>query len=436
MVDFEQETSKIENWQKEQGWTVNDPFTHVTNPELFVGFDELLKKLYHFAALGKNYAVVYGQYGYGKTALLKKIAHEYAKKYNVVFFEDAPEVGYISKKIKNLCPGKLMRRMGFGKIDDFDYPFFNKKIRKRTVLIFDESHSIDDKVFSYVRNLSEGGTVFSVVFAGKPELVTGEKRMPQYLLDRLELSEGLRPLEEKEAEELVKKRVELLANSKNYLFTDGAIRKIIRKSRFIPREILESCSKMIEIAIRDNIHAVDEAKVDAFYRYSFKEAAIPEYKKEAAISPEESISELPMVPEEFVQIRKPELRFEVVPDEKISTYERIVEGAAPKFDKEKVASFSMSRDEFLAELSPLQKRIVVYLFRNEPKTSPEIAEGIQDKYDTIRHMLKRLQGKYNEPESKRRIISLYPIIEEKENPQGRGYIYALNAQVRKIMSVD
>ena len=130
-VDFEQESARIEAWQKEQGWNIRDPFVHVTNPSLFVGFDDILKKLYRFAALGKNYAVIYGQYGYGKTAVIKKIAHEFQKKYNIVLFEDVPDREYISKRLKSLCGGKLLRRLTFRDIDTFDYVTFNRLIKKK-----------------------------------------------------------------------------------------------------------------------------------------------------------------------------------------------------------------------------------------------------------------------------------------------------------------
>ena len=121
MVDFIQEKDKIDNWQSTQGWKIEDPFTHLTDAELFVGSDELLKKFYHFAVLGKNYAVVYGQYGYGKTALLKKLATEYSKQYNVVMFEDVADREYVAEKIQRLCSGKLLRKITFKKIDSHDY---------------------------------------------------------------------------------------------------------------------------------------------------------------------------------------------------------------------------------------------------------------------------------------------------------------------------
>lgn len=77
-----------------------------------------------------------------------------------------------------------------------------------------------------------------------------------------------------------------------------------------------------------------------------------------------------------------------------------------------------------------------YLFENEPKTSPEIASGISDKYDTVRHMLKRLQGKYGEKESRKEISELFPLVYERKNPNGKGYVYGLDTQTRKIMSLD
>ena len=92
MVNFDTENERIEKWQKVQAWEVKDPFTHLTSAELFVGFDEILKKLYRFTSMEKNYAVIYGHYGFGKTALIKKAANDFSKKYNVILFEDSPSI--------------------------------------------------------------------------------------------------------------------------------------------------------------------------------------------------------------------------------------------------------------------------------------------------------------------------------------------------------
>ncbi|NYZ80089.1 AAA family ATPase [Candidatus Micrarchaeota archaeon] len=427
MVNFEHENELIAAWQTEQRWSVRDPFTHMNDPELFVGFDDLLKKLYMFAALGKNYAVVYGQYGYGKTALIKKIASDLRKKHNVVLFEDAPEKEYVAEKIRNLCSGKLMRALTLRKIDSHDYTSFNKLVKRHTILIFDEAHSIDEKVFSYARSLSENGTTFSVIFAGKPELVMGKRVLPQYLLDRLELSEGLQPLSENESVELIKKRVEGLTKSTNYLFTEDAMKKIARNSRFIPREILETCSKLVEYAIKNNAHEITEKDVERNAHYPVR-PQIPVH-----ITPALSIQETPVLDVPTAEIAMPEEIAESIPEEKVNTYERLMEGSAAVY---KGGAHNITRDEFLRELSPLQKKILVYLFRNEPKSSKELSETIDGTYDTIRHMMKRLQGKYGEPDSKPKIIGLYPLIEERVNPDGRGFVYSLTIQTRKVMSTD
>ena len=106
---------------------------------------------------------------------------------------------------------------------------------------------------------------------------------------------------------------------------------------------------------------------------------------------------------------------------------------APKTQKK---AYSIDKQIFLGKLSPLQVKIIGHLFENEPKTAPEIAVGIADKYDTVRHMLKRLQGKYGEKELRKEISELFPLVYEKKNPGGKGYVYGLESQVRKIMSLD
>ncbi len=411
-MTFEQEAEKIEKWKQKQGWEMENPFIHLTDPSLFVGFEDLLTKLYQFAALGKNYAVIYGQYGYGKTALIKKAAEEFSKKYNVLLFEDAPKKEYIAQKIKTLCGGSLLRKLKLIKIEDHDYKKINEKIKKRTILIFDEAHALDEQTFSYLRSLSENGTTFSIIFAGKPELIKGEKILPAYLEDRLDLCEGLRPLYTEEGGELIKKRIEILAKSKAYLFSEQGMKEIVRISRMIPREIIENCSKLVEYAIKKDLHSLDENTIKKVL-----EGIESETKHET---------------EQVTESKTEEIEEEV--EEKTSTLERLVEGEAPPYVPKE--TYNIEKQEFLAELSPLQRRIVMCLYNGEPKTSREIAKDINDKYDTIRHMIKRLQGKYKEPENRPKIKELYPLVLEEPNLKGRGYAYRLAPHVRKILSTD
>lgn len=420
MVDFTAENERIENWQRVQAWEVKDPFTHLTSAELFVGFDDLLKKLYRFAAMEKDYAVIYGHYGFGKTALIKKAANDFSKKYNVVIFEDTPSIERISGKLNSLASGSFLRKLTGKKIDAHDYSILNKKIKKHTVLIFDEAHSLPERSFSYIRNLTESGKTFSIIFAGKPELMDRQRGIPQYLIDRLELSEGLRPLDKKEALDLVKTRIEVLSKSKSYLFTDDAIKEIAEKSKYIPRDMLENCSKFLEYAIIEDKHEITKKDVENKFEYVAKEVAVPDYSFPTIIEKTKKIEE-PAIDEEEEYWQKP-------------TYERMMEGNIPKPISGE--EYNIMKIEFLGELSPLQTEIIEYLFKNEPKTSQDIAKAIDNSYDTVRHMVKRLQGKYNEPESKKKIKNLYPLVERKKNPKGRGYIFFLSTQARKIMSKD
>ena len=444
MANFEDETSKIDEWQRIQAWKVKDPFTHITSAELFTGFDDLLKKLFVFVGLEKNYGVIYGHYGFGKTTLIKKAASDFSKRYNVVLFEDAPDVQRISEKLNSISDTGLISKIFNKKIEAHDYVSFNKKIKKHTVLIFDEAHSISDSVFSYIRNLTESGKTFSVLLAGKPELMDRENGLPQYLIDRLEFSEGLRPLNQKEALELIKKRVEVLAKSKAYLFTNDAIIEIAKKSRFVPRDLLENCSKFLEYAINENKHEITLKDVKSKFAYVAKESSLPDYSFEkekikgkmklkgnvenlneinAALKDKSGEEE-----SDFVSVDEDEDYW------KKPTYERMMEGSIPK--PVRGIEYNIMKEEFLDELSPLQKEIINYLFKAEPKSAQEIAKSIDNSYDTVRHMLKRLQGKYNEPESKQKIKGMYPLIETKKNPKKRGYIYFLSRQTRKVMSKD
>ena len=249
MVDFEQETEKIESWEREQGWETKDPFTHLTDPDLFVGFDDILKKFYRFAALGKNYAVLYGQYGYGKTSIIKKLSHEYRKKYNVVFFEDAPEREYVAEKIKELCSGKLVRALTLKKLDDYDYTSFNKLVHKRTILIFDEAHFLTSDSLHTIRTISN-------IEVPEKKLTTclliGEEGLWQRLQkdtykairSRIYQVINIQPLTEEETIDYIKFRI-LIAGGKPEVFDKQTYKNIHEKSKGICRDINKFCYNLL-----------------------------------------------------------------------------------------------------------------------------------------------------------------------------------------------
>ena len=388
-MELEQNISEtIDTWKKKQGWSTTDPFIHNTNPRLFTGFEDILKKLYILIDMGQNYGAIYGDYGYGKTMILKKTVQDLKDKYNVTYFEEPVTREQIAESLISYCKIGLFAKLR-GKIPKTnDYTRFNTLIDKRTVLIFDEAHSLSEDTYSYLRNLSENGTIFTIIFAGKPDIVSleSENRMPQYLLDRLKLSQPIRSMNKKEAAELIKKRVKILAGSENHLFTDEAIELITRKSRYTPREILENASNLVQYAIEKDTHQIDEDTIERkFYHLTKKQ---PETSDTYAIITHEAKAE------------------------------------------------PINKDTFLKELSPLQSRIIETLFRKGPLSTPKIAEELREENATIRHMMHRLQGKYDEIKTRQRIAHLYPLVRS-ESVQGvRGNIFTLTTQTKKTLSTD
>ena len=388
-MDIEKNVSeKIENWQKKQGWSHTDPFTHSTDVKLFTGFEDILKKSYMFLDMGQNYAAIYGDYGFGKTMLLKKLCNTLEWKYNFIYFEEPVDREEIHAEIMKKGKLNFINRILHGKPGIKDYKKLGDIIDKRTVLVFDEAHSLKEETFSYLRNLSENSNKFSIIFGGKPDLVSmeSEKRMPQYLVDRLKLSLGIRVMTDEEAVDLIKRRVEIMAESNSYLFTEEAMKYLAHKSKYIPREILENASSFVEYAIERDIHQIKEEDIERKFFY---------------------VTRKEQEPSRTYMVMSQEAKGEVV--------DRVL---------------------LLKQLSPLQTRIIEILFKKGQLSTPEIAEQLREESSTIRHMMHRLQGKYDELRLRPGISHLYPLVRG-ENIRGvRGNTFTLTAQTRKVMSTD
>ena len=381
-------SEKIDNWKKKQGWDCVDPFTHNTDVTLFTGFDDMLTKIYMFIDMGQNYAAVYGDYGFGKTMMLRKIKHDLTWKYNIIYFEEPVTRDAIYAEILKACRvgfiGRLLKKTPKIK----DYEKMGSLVDKRVVLIFDEAHSLSDETFSYLRSLSENGKNFSIIFGGKPDLVAleSEKRMPQYLIDRLKLGMPMRAMSETEAVDLIRRRVKLLAKSEKYLFTDEAIKFLAHKSKYIPREILENASSFVEYAIERDLHRIDDEAVERKFFYVTRKEHEP--SRTYTIMSQEAKNE------------------------------------------------AIDRGLFLKQLSPLQTRIIELLFKRGSLSTPEISTELDEDGATIRHMMHRLQGKYDEVKLRPKISHLYPLVIG-ENIKGiRGNTFTLTAQTRKMLSTD
>ncbi|RLG22019.1 hypothetical protein DRN74_01240 [Candidatus Micrarchaeota archaeon] len=379
---------KIESWRKEQGWACSDPFIHSTDVRLFTGFEDILEKIYMFIEMGQNYAVLYGDYGFGKTMILKKICHDLLWKYNIVYFEEPVSRDEIYKELLKNCSLGFFSRLLGKKPGIKDYEKLGNCIEKRTVLVFDEAHSLNEAAFSYLRSLSENSNKFSIIFAGKPEIISmeSEKRLPQYLIDRLKLSLPLRVMTDSEAVELIKKRVRFLADSENYLFDDDAIKYLAHKSKYVPREILENASSFVEYAIERGIHRIDVELIERKFTYVTRK--------------QEEVSQ---------------------------TYLTLVQEAKAEV---------LDRNTFLKELSPLQRRIVEALFKHGKMSTPMLAELLGEDSATIRHMMHRLQGKYDELRLRPRIAHLYPLVIAESVKGVRGNVFSLTHQARKVLSTD
>ncbi len=216
-----------EIWYKQLGFH-NNPFS--IKPAAFyddlLGYDHVVKKVNYSIATNKL-VYVEGDYGNGKSTLLRRILHRFGGRGKIIYFSCNRIES--SLNINKLLNGK------YGKIGKL----LNLK-PKNMILLLDEAHWLPKEDYSRVLRYFRGGYFRSIVFVGKhydeSVFVDGFKGS----LEHIKLGE----ISAEDAVSLIRKRVGLLP-----LLDDDMIKHLFEKADNNVRKLLKYCEKACKAAI-------------------------------------------------------------------------------------------------------------------------------------------------------------------------------------------
>jgi len=225
-----------ELWYRKLGF-YNNPFS--IKPAAFhdglMGYEDLLDDV-SYAILNNKVLFVEGDFGKGKTTLLKRILRDFGGKKQVIYFS-------CNRLDARLDVDRLLRgRYGiWGKLFDLK--------PKDMILLLDEVQALSKRDCDRIYNYHKRGFFRSVVFVGKKY---DKKNFTSEINSALQVFK-LGKITEEDAVAIVRRRVGKLP-----LLPDSMIKKIFKLSNSNPRALLKNCEAVCRYAVEYGEDVVTE----------------------------------------------------------------------------------------------------------------------------------------------------------------------------------
>jgi type II secretory pathway predicted ATPase ExeA len=260
----------------EKYWNLKEkPFENTPDPK-FIYYDsqhkEGLSRLLYAVREQKGAALLTGVFGCGKTLIGKTLLKELSKEVYKTAFIANPKLGYVELLMtiashlgaKDL-PAKRSEVLTNVVLDALSVILENNfRDGKKTVVIIDEAHVIEDKdVWEELRLLlnfqSENSFLINLLFLGQPELKDIIERNKQ-LSQRIAIRCHLTHLSQEETYGYIRHRLGV-AGRTDEIFSEAAMRLIFEYSGGIPRRINHLCDLSLLTGFSRQVSQIDVATV-------------------------------------------------------------------------------------------------------------------------------------------------------------------------------
>lgn len=260
----------------EKYWNLKEkPFENTPDPK-FIYYDsqhkEGISRLLYAVREQKGAALLTGIFGCGKTLLAKTLLKELSKEVYKTAFIANPKLESV-ELIMTIAgrlgatdlPTKRTEVLTNVVLDTLSTILENNfKDGKKTVVIIDEAHVIQDKdVWEEIRLLlnfqTENNFLINMLFLGQPELreiIERNKQLSQRIAIRCHLSH----LSSQETHEYIRHRLGI-AGRLDEIFQEPAIRMIFEHSGGIPRRINHLCDLSLLAGFSHQVKTIDAAIV-------------------------------------------------------------------------------------------------------------------------------------------------------------------------------
>ena len=253
-----------------------EPFSTSPDPEFFYESGQhrsALMRLMVEIRLRRGLSLIVGDVGVGKTTLLRKVLQMIGERSDIISamildptYED--ERVFLIDLIKAFKIDFDLGAANVAGVAEYkaaikDFLFQRGVSEARTVVLFiDEAQKLSLSSLETLRNLLNYETnaykLLQLVLLSQLEIIPKLKQM-QNLLDRINLKFRLRPLNQEEAGELIRFRLQKAGLPQNHrLFTDEAIQIIYQVSSGFPRKITMLCHRALESVVMYNLDCVDK----------------------------------------------------------------------------------------------------------------------------------------------------------------------------------
>lgn len=252
-------------------WELKEkPFENTPDPRFFFQSNqhrEALMRVLYAIHEAKGAALLTGEYGCGKTTLMRTVINEIDHHLFPVILLTNPR--WSAEELLR----EILYQLGADEIPERknevlqrinDYLYRNVSNGKHTVLMVDEAQVIDDPMtYEELRLLLNfqlnDRFMLTLLFAGQPELREKIGKLPQ-LIQRIAVKYHLVPLKEEETAKYIDYRL-ALAGSMREIFTKDAIHDIYSYSGGTPRKINNLCDLAMAIGAGNRLETIDSSVI-------------------------------------------------------------------------------------------------------------------------------------------------------------------------------